>query len=206
MPEARATEGALAVYFERAAFLEAASVRAFEELRRALITLGAPQALRDAARSAASDEISHFELTARLARRFGGRAPPSARPSRAGTPHLDTLARDNAVEGCVRETYGALVALHQARAARDDVVRGTMEIIAADETRHAALSWAVFHWAAARLGRTAREAMHAALRDAIGELYSEVREPDVDLVRIAGLPTSVEQKRLLRQLEMSIWS
>jgi hypothetical protein len=82
------------------------------------------------------------------------------------------------------------------------VVRGTMEIIARDETRHAALAWAVFHWAATRLGRTA----HATLKSAIRLLYSEVREPDPELVRAAGLPTSVEQKRLLGELEGSIWS
>jgi len=61
-------------------------------------------------------------------------------------PALDALvdvALENAVEGCVRETYGALIATRQAEAASDPVVRRAMRKIAADETAHAALSWDV---------------------------------------------------------------
>jgi hypothetical protein len=214
VPASRAGVGALAAYFERAAFLEAASVEAFLSLRNELAKFGAPDALVAATRRATADEAVHLRLTARLARRFGGRAPPSARSSRVAHAPLSLreLARENAVEGCVRETYGALVASHQARNASDSLVRSTMEIIAEDETRHAALSWAVFRWAADRLGRDARacererEEARRNLQHGIEALRREIREPEPDLVHGAGLPTAVEQERLLFQLEARIWS
>jgi hypothetical protein len=210
VPEARSGVGVLAAHFERAAFLEAASVHAFVALHDELASLGAPHALLAAARRASADEAAHLRMTARLARRFGGRAPPSARA--LGGAHarasLIDLARENAVEGCVRETYGALIAWHQARNASDSVIRSTMETIAQDETRHAALSWAVSHWAAERLGRCASEATltRNEVRGAIEDLHREVREPHEDLVRTAGLPAAAEQKRLLSELEERIWS
>jgi hypothetical protein len=208
VPAARADAGVLAAYFERAAFLEAASVRAFLLLHEALVTFGAPEALLAATRRASTDEAVHLRMTARLARRFGGRAPPGARAACTATAHtsLDELMRENAVEGCVRETYGALVAWHQARNARDPVVRSTMETIASDETRHAALSWSIFRWAAVRLGRAECDGMRANVRDAIDTLNREIREPHPGLVRAAGLPTAIEQERLLFQLETRIWS
>jgi hypothetical protein len=213
VPDSRSGAGALVAYFEHAAFLEAASVQAFLLLHQGLVAFGAPAPLLAAASRASTDEAMHLRMTARLARRFGGRAPPSARALRtARAPvSLSDLARENAVEGCVRETYGALVAFHQALNARDSVVQSTMETIAQDETRHAALSWAVFHWAAERLGGgagngNATDGLRSALRDAIDALFREIREPHHDLVQSAGLPTAVEQERLLFQLEERIWS
>jgi hypothetical protein len=211
VPDRRSGAGALVAYFERAAFLEAASVQAFLLLHQGLVAFGAPAPLLAAARRASTDEAMHLRMTARLARWFGGRAPPSARAMHtARAPvSLSDLARENAVEGCVRETYGALVAFHQARNARDPAVQITMETIAQDETRHAALSWAVFHWAAERLGGgagNATDGLRSALRDAIDALFREIREPHQDLVQGAGLPTAVEQERLLFQLAERIWS
>ncbi len=197
---------ALPAFFERVAFLEAASVRAFGELGAELASLGAPAALVAEIRSAATDEARHLLATARLARRFGGRAPPSTRTSSTterANRSLDDVARDNAVEGCVRETYGALVACFQSRKAEDAAVRETMVAISRDETRHAALSWAIFRWAASR---TAAGATADALGEAIAELHRGVTEPHGDLVRTAGLPTAAEQRRLLRQLERDVWS
>ena len=50
------------------------------------------------------------------------------------------IARENAEEGCVRETFGALLAAHQAAYACDPEVREVMTRIAGDELRHAALA------------------------------------------------------------------
>ncbi len=69
------------------------------------------------------------------------------RTRRPALRSLEALAVENAVEGCVRETMGALFAMHQAASAADPHVRATMVSIAPDETRHAALGWAVAEWA-----------------------------------------------------------
>ena len=69
--------------------------------------------LCEGALQAAVEEIDHTRRTALLAQRFGAepRVPGvEARPLRTRFE----LALDNAVEGCVRETYGALVATWQA--------------------------------------------------------------------------------------------
>jgi len=56
-----------------------------------------------------------------------------------------------AVEGCVRETFGALEATFQAKNANDPQIRRVMRRIAEDETRHAALAWRVAAWIEPRL-------------------------------------------------------
>lgn len=126
-------------YFAEMARLEAASVVSFRRLAHQLVRHGAPRTLVRAARRAARDEIRHARLAARLARRFGAeyRAPKIA-PARRRS--LLALALENAREGTVRETFGALAASYQARAATDLEVRHVMNDVATDETRHADLA------------------------------------------------------------------
>lgn len=126
-------------FFARAAQLEAASVDAFRVLQRELRAHGAPRGLLARATRAANDEIAHARMTAAIARRFGGRfAKPRVEPREVRS--LEEIALENATEGCVNETYGALVATFQARVAGDPRVRAAMARIARDETRHAALA------------------------------------------------------------------
>ena len=78
----------------------------------------APQPLLALARQAAADEVRHSAVTAELARKYGGTPQPPvvvARPVRS----LPEIAAENEVEGCVRETYAALLATYQAAHARD---------------------------------------------------------------------------------------
>ena len=69
---------------------------------------------------------------------------------------LFEVALENAIEGCVGETYGAAVAAYQGEWATDPAVRGTMRAIAVDEAEHASLGWAVDGWARSRLPCAAR--------------------------------------------------
>ncbi|GEM_PF-3981000 len=62
------------------------------------------------------------------------------------------VASENAVEGCVRETWAARVGRHQARFAKIASMRAAMAEIAADEARHAALAWDLDTWARSHLG------------------------------------------------------
>lgn len=125
-------------FLAEAAHLEAALVPAFERLFEELRRLGAPAALCEGALHAALEEIDHTRRTALLARRFGAepRGPSvDARPLRTRFK----LALDNAVEGCVRESFGALVAHHQAAHANDGQVRAAMVAIAEDDAPRRAL-------------------------------------------------------------------
>jgi hypothetical protein len=188
-------------YFAETARLEAASIPAFHVLARELRAHRAPVSLVSAAIRSARDEVRHTRSTASLARRYG--ADP-IRPSFGPTPaecSLEAIANENAVEGCVRETYGALVALWQAAHATDRVVAAAMGPIAADEIRHAELAWEVAAWAEPRLPRTARRRVEGAKVRAVAELAKEVsKQVPAPLVKVAGLPSTETATALLTGL------
>jgi hypothetical protein len=193
-------------YFAQAAYLEAASVKAFRNLRAELSAHGAPRRLLRAAERAARDEVRHARVTSALARRYGATAA-KPRVARRRARSLEALAVENAVEGCVRETFGALMAMWQARAAGDLKVRAAMAKIASDETRHATLGWQVAAWVEAKLDAAGRDRVATARRTAIRELHAELGvEPDAELSRVAGLPSAAQARTLLEGAGRSLWS
>ncbi|MBX3232144.1 MAG: ferritin-like domain-containing protein [Labilithrix sp.] len=203
----RAAPSPLAAHFVEMSELEAASVDAFTNLRRELTAHGAPLALRRAATRSARDEVKHARMTARLARRFGGsprRPEVRALPVRS----LFEIALENSVEGCVRETYGALEATWQARAAEDPHVRAAMAVIARDETRHGALAWRVARWIEPLLSAEERRLVADARRAEVTALArrAAATEVDPDLVRRAGLPDLERAKAFAASLEATLWS
>lgn len=196
--------GELGDYFADCARLEAASVDAFDALRDELRAHGAPPALIEAAERAADDERRHAALMTALATRHGAKAREpevERRPPRA----LAEMAAENLSEGVVRETFGALVALWQARHARDAEVRHAMRQIADDECEHAALAWDVAAWAQERLGpevdlrRTIVQAVEALAREA-------GRAPTPALAEAAGLPNASEALALVALLWREAWA
>jgi len=193
-------------YFAEIAQLEAASVTAFRILRDELRLLGAPKKLVRAAARAARDEIRHARATGALARRFG--AQPRVPVIAATQPRsLEAIAIENAVEGCVRETYGALLATRQAKLATDPVVRAAMVRIARDETRHASLSWRVAGWLETRLDEAAKRNVARATQAAAAALIGGLaNEPEVSFAALAGLPSPAEGARLAGQMQHELWS
>jgi hypothetical protein len=191
-------------YFAEMARLEAASVVAFRVLARELTALRAPRTLVRAAERAARDEIRHARAAGALARRYG-REPVSPRIEAHAPRDLETIARENAVEGCVHETWGALAAHHQAATSRDVVVRAVMRRIAKDETEHAALAWRVARFLEARLDPAARLRVDAARRDAARVLALTVHEPPTALRDIAGLAGASEARNQLATLDRLLW-
>lgn len=188
-------------FFADVAHLEAASVAAFERMVGELTVHGAPGALRAAAWRARADEIRHARSTRRLAHRYGGR-PLAPRVIPAPPRGLVEVAIDNVTEGCVRETYGAAVAHHQARAAGDPLVRAVLAGIARDETRHAALSWSFADWLESRLGPADRRRVARARATAFEQLRADVDQAEAEEVhRLAGMPRPGAARRLLTGLE-----
>lgn len=192
----------LGTHFARAAFMEAGSVDAFRTMRDELIAHRAPRRLVQAASRAMRDEIRHVRQTSALARRFGEKplAPPAPPPRRVRS--LEEMAIENAVEGCVRETYSALECMWQAETAGDPVVRATMTRIARDEMRHLALAWSVHAWVKSRLSPEARDCLLAAQREAVVDLVGEVRQdPHASLVSRGGLPRGLQSQVLISAIE-----
>jgi hypothetical protein len=164
---------AVGEWLARTAALEAASVPAFRILAAELRAHGAPEALVDEALRSADDEIRHAGLMAQLSRRYGAAAAPvsiAPRPVRT----LEAIAVENAVEGLVREAYGALVAI--------------TPTIGADERRHAALAAEVHAWIRPRLALAARRRVDDARDEARAALVAECAVEPAPPLRALGLP------------------
>lgn len=205
-PDPDPRQSQLGTHFARSAVLEHASVFAFRHLRAELAVRGAPRRLLARISRAMRDERRHTRSTRSLARRFGARVELSRLALPAGRT-LEQIALENAVEGCVRETYGALVAWFQAESARDPAVRATMRRIAREETQHAALSYEIQAWLEPRLSVSARARVTAARDRARAELARELEaRPAQELVDIAGLPDRTRALQLFAALEQRLWS
>ncbi len=192
---------AAGVLFAQVAELEAASIAAFATLGRELRTHGAPRRLLDEVARAKRDEVRHAMAMGRLARRLGG-CPRIPHVRSIAPRDLATLAVDNAVEGCVRETFGAAVALFQAERAREPRMRAVLRRIAADETRHAEVSARIAGWTRRRLGAEAHRRIDESERAAIASLRSEIvaGETPAGLRDLSGLPSRAAALRLFDAL------
>lgn len=213
--EGRRTDGLHAVdvdafssvgtYFANAAHLEAAAVLAFERLERELREQGAPPGLIGRMRRAARDERRHVEITSELARSFGAEPlPATAEPFASRS--LFEIARENVIEGVVRETFGAAVALFRTERAATPKLRAALSEIAHDECRHAQLSWDMHAWMWSWLGAAERKAIEAARMAAIEELREAIAaEPAEEIVTVAGVPRASEAKELFDGLFANAW-
>jgi hypothetical protein len=176
-----------------AAYLEAASVIAFEHLARDLASHEAPFALLERALRAAEDERRHTRMVHALA---GGRWPePNATEWRPR--ELVDIAIENVVEGCVGETWGALVALAQARNARSREVRETFAAIASDEIDHAALAHDLDAWIRPFLSDEEQRAVQEARAAAWSRFEIDI---DPSIARELGIPNGDASRRMLAAL------
>ncbi len=183
----------------RMAYLEAASVVAFERLAVELYSLGADSSLLRRVHTAREDELRHAEVMGALALRFG-HSP--TRPS--VTPHalrtIFAVALENAVEGCVRELYGALVARFQLQRAGDLGLRAGLRDIADDEAAHAALSWDIASWLRPQLSAQEQIEIDRSVQTALRDLAQELCEPSADQRELCGMPSLGEAHHLLQEL------
>jgi hypothetical protein len=193
-------------YFAKCSYYEAASVYAFERLARELGAHGAPASLVQAALLAAKDEVRHARTMRALARGFGVEPRWPDAPDLSVRPLVE-VARENATEGCIRETYGAVMGLVAAARASDPNVRAAMQSIARDECSHAELSWQVSAWAASQLGPRDWEQVRRALRVAAqGLLAGDDDEPASEQwTLIAGIPSGSEARRIARLLDDALF-
>jgi hypothetical protein len=202
----RATDATLGGFFARTAYLEAASVLAFERLEEELARWNAPRSLRAQARLAARDEVRHARAMRAWAARFG-RAVPEVELPRFERRSLLAFAEENVREGCVGETWGAAVARWQASQAQHAALRSTLTSIARDEARHAELAWRVARWVDGRLRPSEARRVRATLPLAmqrLGRARSWGISPPLE--RWAGLPGPSERRRLHRALVAALWS
>lgn len=193
-------------FLARCAHLEAASVVSFERLARELTAHGAPPDLIAAARDAQADEVRHAAVVGQLARARGGEpVQPEVEP--LAVRGLEEIALENSVEGCVNETFAALIAGYQAEHARDRELREALIGIAEDELRHAILAHRVQRWIATELDAPALARVAAAKARAVRKLVREAAQPVAEeLQRAAGLPSVAVASALVGELTHSLWA
>jgi hypothetical protein len=180
------------------AHLEAASVTAFEQLADDLARWGAPTELIGRCRDAAQDERDHARLMTTLAEARGAIVPPLEVLDQSRG--LFETALHNAVEGCVTETWSALLACHQAACAEDAELRRVYAKIAIDETRHAELSWDLHVWLVAQLSEAERNQVERARRDALAQLPALARSQAQRRSAELGLPGTSRAVALATEL------
>jgi len=202
-PPGLATDGAVAAedpvasWLGRVAHLESAAVLAFDALIAELDAHGAPMKLRAAARRARGDEVEHALTFTALARAHGVE-PARAEATSVGLRSLEQIALDNAAEGCVGETYGALSLGWMSYAAPTEALRRITRRVARDEARHAALSWRLDTWLRGRLDAEVRRRMDGARDARRAELAAQLALPTApELVAELGVPRSDEALSLL---------
>jgi hypothetical protein len=168
-PAARST---LAKLWTESARAEHASVPAFSRLSLALMAVGAPAGLVEAAHRAALDEIEHARRAFALASLYGG--TPVA-PGELAELHfapdgiaggLQDLAKESLLDGCLNEGLAAAVAADAAARAGDPAARAVLAAVACDETAHAELAWEIVAWCCAHSGVEVHRALRQALRAA----------------------------------------
>lgn len=179
---------------------------ALRAVGRELKAHDAPGELVDAARVASGAALNNAAMLETLALRWGVRprqpnvVPIAVRP-------LESLAAENTSQGCVLGTWAALEARYQSLAARDPVIRRTMERVACDGLRHAEFSWAVEAWAHRRLQREAWGRVELIRTQAVHDLLAALRiQRGRELCVEAGLPTMLTARGLAHALCEALWS
>jgi hypothetical protein len=189
-------------WLAHAAWLEAASIPAFIYLARELELHGAPRGLVRAALASARDEVRHARVMRDVAERYGATVP-AVDVALPVERTLEELAIENAIEGCVRETWGAVVALWQSHRAQDPKLRAIYREIADDEARHAALGWAIDEWVKTRLPVETHARIDAAREAAVRELFEG---ESAEALAMLGLPMGAEARGLLARTQDTLWT
>jgi hypothetical protein len=188
------------LFFAELAYLETAAVTAFAHLTQELEAYDAPPELIAISRQAIQEEVEHAELMTALAARYGVTDIPEVKVAPFQLRPLREIAFDNAREGCTRETFGALMGLWQAQAAQDEAVRAIMERIAVEESRHAALSWAIDAWVTPLLSTEDNDTRERIKQESVALLQAETSQPvSPSLIQHAGYPTPEVASVLLQE-------
>jgi len=165
------TRETLAQAWARDGAYEHASVASFARFILELMAVGAPANLVADAQSALADEVLHARACFALASAYAGRARGPGRfaldGAFAGERDLVSLALATLHEGCINETIAAVEADVAHSLAEVPAVRQTLQVVAADEARHAELAWRTLTWALTIAGEP--------LRVVLGEALDELR-------------------------------
>ena len=195
----------LGQYLADMAAMETAAITAFEYLARELEAYDAPQALITRAREAVVEETRHAEMAGLLSASYDADMP-EVRVDDFCLRSLYEIALENAVEGCVNETFAAACGLWQSESAELEVFRQVIGHITEEEMGHAELSWDIHQWVMPQLSELEQEQIRIAQVEAIESLVVDFRqESNPELQKAFGLPTRDDAACLFAKLKDSVW-
>ncbi|OQX01317.1 MAG: hypothetical protein BWK73_46465 [Thiothrix lacustris] len=202
-PQTAASE--LGSYFADMAAMETAAITAFRYLVRELTAYQAPVALIRLAQAAIEEETRHAQMAGLLSQACDT-AVPVVEVADFQLRSLFDIALENAIEGCVNETFAAACGLWQEQHAESEVFRQVIGHIAEEEVGHAALSWSIHEWAIPQLTLAQQAHIRQAQAEAVETLAQKFLREETPLVRRAvGLPQQADAAHLFQQLRTQLW-
>lgn len=200
-------DGSLGQWLAHSAWFEAVASDAFDRLADELLSLNAPEHLVRRARQSAREEVEHHEVMKAFAAKEGVGTRPARRELQAPRS-LAEIAIENAGEGCVRETLGALVMQWQSLHAESAELRAAFAKISLEETAHAEWSWELDAWARSVLSAADVARMDEARAATLAALKREMcdREPQAVLHNRAGMPGISAVSAMIEHLESTVWN
>ncbi len=178
------------------AYLEASSVIAFEQLAAWLQGRRAPAELVERCLAAAEDERHHARWLTQLATERGANVPVPMNSIIANEPSVLEVALHNAVEGCVHESFAALMAGMRAKRAGELQLRHVFARLSEDETRHGQLAWDLHDWLIEHLEPADARMVEQRRQEALDRLPERARELQRRLPQALGYMGGEEAERL----------
>ena len=203
-PQTAASE--LGNYFADMAAMETAAITAFRYLVRELTAYQAPANLIQLAQTAVKEETRHAHMAGLLSQACDT-AVPVVEVADFQLRSLFEIALENAIEGCVNETFAAACGLWQEQQAEFSVFRQVIGHIAEEEIGHAALSWSIHEWAMPQLTLAQQAHIRQAQAEAVDSVAQKFLREETPLVRRAvGLPQQADAAQLFQQLRTQLWN
>lgn len=200
-----ASQSSIARYLADMAAMETAAITAFEYLVRELTAYGAPENLIEHAKQAVLEEKRHSEMAGLLASAHNATVT-AVQVEDFMLRSLYEIALENAVEGCVNETFAAVCGLWQSEHAQMPVFKHVISHITDEELGHAALSWEIHAWLMPQLTDSQQQRINKAQTEAIERLIANFRQKgDADQQAAFGLPDETAAAALFAELQNSVW-
>ncbi len=186
---------------------EGVAVKAFERLALELKAYDAPLFLMDAIDTAIQDEKRHFQLFQDLAGSLGiTQISVDFEIDRYAVRTLLEIGIENAIEGCVGESFAALENLYQSECAQEMKIRVLHQQIVEDEIAHAELSWAIHDWILKQLPAHEQMILKDQLRLAVDQqVYAKQPVLSEEMRRYLGLTDARIYGILVDQLNGLLW-
>ena len=200
------TQNALGNYFAHMAAMESAAMTAFDYLAQELEFYAAPHHLIQMAHEAINEEAEHAALARLLTEAYdGANYKIEIKPFQLRS--FFEIALENAVEGCVNETFAAALGYWQQEHAVLETFKQVIAHITEEESKHAALSWEIHEWAFPQLSINEQQQIRQAQLNAIERLEQTFMvEEESSLRQALGMPDRDQVQALLKQLRTELWN